>query len=97
MHIYILAALVFGVTAALVAFSKGRSSIGWFLCGLVIGPFAFIVAALPCVVREGRFVKCTTCGEVIQADATLCRYCRTELEPAVPQSEEDLRQPASWR
>jgi hypothetical protein len=92
-----LVALVFGVTAALVAHSKGRSSVGWFLCGLVIGPFAFIVAALPCVVRPGRFIKCRTCGEVIQADANLCRYCRTELEPEGVLSDEDIRASASWR
>jgi hypothetical protein len=102
MHVYMLVAVVFAVTAALLAHSKGRSSVGWFLCGLVIGPFAFIVAALPPVVRRGRFSKCPTCGEVVRADANMCRYCRTELEPEGAVSpagiaEDAVGEPAAWR
>ena len=81
MHVYILMGFTFAVTAALIAYSKGRNSLGWFIAGFVIGPFALIVAALPRVTREGLYVRCPSCAEVIRADATLCRYCKAQLEP----------------
>ena len=81
MNLYFVIAVVFAVVASIIAHSKGRNSLGWFISGLFIGPFALIVTALPPVPREGRFERCPLCGEVIQADARLCRYCGREIEP----------------
>ena len=47
MHAVFVVALVFGVVSSIIACSKGRNSLGWFLAGLLIGPFALVVAALP--------------------------------------------------
>jgi hypothetical protein len=77
---YILAAIMFGVVAGLVAHTKGRSVFGWGTAGLNIGPFALIVAALPKKKKDGYYDVCPACHEVIKAEASLCRHCGTQLE-----------------
>ncbi len=72
---YLISSAVFSIASALIAYSKGRNSLGWLIAGLAIGPFALIVALLPAEPREGRFVRCQSCAEVIAAEATLCRFC----------------------
>lgn len=76
MLFYYVAAFVFGVVSSIVAYHKGRNSLGWFIAGLIIGPFALVVAALPNAVGEGQFVRCPSCSEAIRADAKTCRYCK---------------------
>lgn len=83
MYIYLVAAFVFGVTASLIAYEKGRNSLGWFLAGLFIGPFALVVALLPRTVREGRYARCPVCTEIVRSDANSCRFCGKELEPSL--------------
>jgi hypothetical protein len=88
-------ALVFGVLsavgAATIAHAKGRSVVGWAICGLCIGVFAFVVAALPS--REGidqraartygmavgGFRLCPTCAEAVRVEARKCRFCQSPL------------------
>lgn len=82
MSFYVLAAGVFAVVASIAAHSKGRNSLGWFLAGLCIGPFALLVSALPNVPRAGQFKRCSCCGEVIREDAMVCRFCGREAAPA---------------
>ncbi|MFC1596768.1 hypothetical protein ACFL5Q_02370 [Planctomycetota bacterium] len=72
-------ALVFGVASSMIACSKGRNSVGWFLAGLIIGPFALVVAALPPVVREGQYKLCPGCAEIIRTEASRCRHCALVL------------------
>jgi hypothetical protein len=79
MHVYIVVAITFAITSSVIAYSKGRNSLGWFLCGLLIGPFALVVAALPPVVRQGQFTRCAACGEIVRAQANVCRYCGRAL------------------
>ncbi len=85
MHVYIAVAITFAIAASVIAYSKGRNSLGWFLAGLLIGPFALIVAALGPVPREGLFVQCGACCEVIRAEATICRYCGRAVKPRAPE------------
>jgi hypothetical protein len=77
---YILVAILFGVVSGLLARSKGRSVLGWFLVGLIIGPFALIVAVMPPTAQEGRFIECPACCEVIQSEARVCRHCGSQVE-----------------
>ncbi len=77
---YILVTIIFGVVSAIVARTRGRSIIGWFLAGLLLGPFALIVAVLPPRPKEGEYVRCPACYEVIRAEASLCRFCGSHLE-----------------
>ena len=80
MHAFWLITLVFGVVASVIAYGKGRNSLGWFLAGSFLGPFALIVAFLGPVEREGMFAECPECREVVREEALRCRYCRTALE-----------------
>ena len=82
MHAVFLVALVFGLVSSIIAHSKGRNSLGWFLAGLLIGPFALVVAALPLAVRNGQFKRCPGCAEIIQEEANRCRYCELVLNEA---------------
>jgi len=77
---YILICMVFGVAAAVVAHSKARNALGWFLCGLMLGPFSLVVAALPRALKEGHTQRCPQCYEVVLARAQLCKYCKSSLE-----------------
>lgn len=80
MPVYLLVSFCFAVVASVLAYGKGRNSLGWFVAGLFIGPFALIVGLLPPAPREGQYVRCAMCAEVIQADARRCRFCGTALE-----------------
>jgi len=82
----------FGVVSATIASSRGRSGLGWFLLGVLFGPFGLVVALLPSaedtrqaqarqdgLAPGGR--KCPFCAEVVHAEALVCRYCHRELGP----------------
>jgi hypothetical protein len=80
MHAFWIVTLVFGVIASLIAHSKGRNSLGWFVSGMLVGPFGLVVALLPPIAREGMYVKCPLCREVIREDASTCRFCGGLIE-----------------
>jgi len=80
MHYYWIAAFIFGVVSSLIAFSKGRNSLGWFIAGIFIGPFALVVAALPPVAGNAKFSSCVACAEVIRTDATVCYHCGAAVD-----------------
>ena len=75
----IIVSIVFAVVTSVIAHGKGRSVFGWFIAGLLVGPFALVVALLPAVPKEGRFRLCPACSEVVPTDAALCRYCGSSL------------------
>jgi hypothetical protein len=79
MHAFWLVTFVFGVVASVIAYSKGRNSLGWYLAGMFLGPFALIVAFLPPVERPGMYVRCPSCKEVIRQEAATCRYCHSGI------------------
>jgi hypothetical protein len=39
--------LLFGVIASVIAMNRGCSGFGWFLLGIVLGPFAIALAFMP--------------------------------------------------
>jgi len=77
---YIIVAIIFGVVSGTVACDKGRSAIGWFLAGLMIGPFALAVIALPTKPKSGRYAECPACFEIVKDEASVCRFCGTAFE-----------------
>jgi ribosomal protein S27AE len=79
----VLSWLLFGVVSAFVARKKGRSGCGWFVLGVLLGPFGLILAFAAS--RHGPVLlapseppplkKCPTCGEPIPRETGRCRPC----------------------
>lgn len=78
------------IISAVVASNKGRSGIGWFFAGLLLGPFGFAVALLPAIKKEQPIPeaevlrKCPFCAEMIKPDAIKCRFCGSEVPTITP-------------
>lgn len=81
------------IASMVIATDKGRSGIMWFFLGMLFGPLAFIVAALPKSIVGGEsdtyLRKCPFCAEVIKTRAVKCRYCGSEM----PKTETTQREP----
>jgi hypothetical protein len=79
------AALVTGIVAS----SKGRSGILWFILGCPFGLFALLLVALmPAVQRRdpnapspNTHVRCPDCRELVYHDARKCKHCGITLVP----------------
>jgi hypothetical protein len=92
------------IACPLVAESKGRDVLGWFLLGLVFGPLAFLViwamapqqasdiAYLLGLPRFGTYARkvCPSCMSSVHADAKVCRYCHRNV-PEAPEVVRNLR------
>ena len=74
MEIAIVLWIFFGIVTAIVASGKGRSGCGWFLIGVLFGPFGLIAAF-----AVGSSYQCPKCKKGIDKEATICPYCRTEF------------------
>ncbi len=71
--------LILAFIPATVASHKGRSFALWWLYGYVVFPIATIHAVL--ADDSALRWRCPVCSELILRQATLCRYCGTEVEP----------------
>jgi hypothetical protein len=83
--------LGFIILTTIVASSKGRSTVGWFLLSVFFGIFALIHVALlpslkkdPLAVTPETHVRCPECREFVFMDATKCKHCGIKLVPTAP-------------
>jgi len=83
---YLIIWFLFGLVAAVIANSKGRSGCGWFLLGVLIGPFSLVIAFLPAIpAKTGEptpetHVVCPDCAELIRKEARVCKHCGCRLK-----------------
>lgn len=80
----IIGVLLSGMTCAIIAERKGRSSIGWFAIGVL---FSYIALPLLCVATDvekqekekPKPKECPQCGAENAANARVCRMCKQIL------------------
>jgi len=94
--------LVFSVVAGIIAGSKNRSGIGYFLISIVLSPIVglLLAAFLPVIVEAPKTVvevdpvethtKCPECRELVLIDARKCKHCGAALTPTTPPTEEEI-------
>ena len=94
-------AVVFGLMTGVIARSKGRSFIGWWLYGALSSPIAFFHALLMAPKKRsartrGRpaevLRRCPHCGAAIKPDLEVCPQCWRVLpgDGAGAEREDDL-------
>ena len=89
---YLLLAVLLGLIPPMIARSKGRGFVRWWLYGTVLFvvalPHALLLKPEIKVVERQRLAqglkKCPFCAEMIKPDAKVCRYCRRDLPPPEP-------------
>jgi len=76
--------VLIGLVSAIIAARKGHSGCGWFVLGILFGPFSLVFALLvprnPALsarmTLQGKARRtCPHCAEQIRSEAVRCSYC----------------------
>ena len=82
---YFFLALICAFVTAYINRRKGRSAVAGVIVGLFFGPIGVILALLTSTnhdaletrsIDSGAGKKCPDCGELVRAEARICRHCR---------------------
>lgn len=93
----IIIAFICGVISAVVAVNKGRSGVGWFVIGNLLGPLGLVLSLVvsknqqaveQAAIATGDMRKCPFCAELIKSEASVCRHCGREIKDAPRSSPE---------
>lgn len=93
--IYVFVWLLCGVIAAAIYSRKGRPGAAAFIVGVLLGPLGVLLALLSstdtaaverAALASGASKKCPHCGEIVRAEASVCRYCQRDLPAQVAQT-----------
>lgn len=93
---FLVIVVLIGLLPAMVAASKGRSFVGWWIYGsllfIVALPHALLLKADQRAldaraIGSGDSKKCEHCAEIIRRDAKVCRYCGRDVAAPVASSE----------
>jgi hypothetical protein len=92
---YIAFALIIGLLPASIAKNKGKDFVIWWIYGaalfIVALPHALMMDAdadaleFNAIAKGGK--KCPDCGEVVKAEAKICRFCQRPIVEGVAKSE----------
>ncbi|WP_420386241.1 zinc ribbon domain-containing protein [Roseivirga sp.] len=80
MGAYLILWFICGVVASLITRSRGRSEIGGFFLGALLGPLGIIVAlVVPKDPSKLGYTECPYCAEYIKPNARVCKHCGRDL------------------
>ncbi|TCP80826.1 hypothetical protein C8J31_11467 [Rhizobium sp. PP-CC-2G-626] len=85
--------IICGIVTGIIASSKGRTGVGWFLIGSLLGIFGLIlIACLPSLrsspqstqaLPEHRLtMTCPDCAETVLQAANVCKHCGVRFSGA---------------
>ncbi len=77
---YVVIALSFGLSAAIVGRIKGSSFFIWFVIGAVVPVIGLLAAIAFRSERDEPRRECPTCGRVCKLHDAVCVRCGTDLE-----------------
>jgi len=90
-------AVILGLIPAAIASKKGGSFMLWWLCGAML----FIVALPMAIIMKPQdklsvtgLRKCPECAEYVQAEAKICKHCKSELTPLTNSEKKQLTKKA---
>ena len=84
---YAIVWIICGVVSAFLANKKGRSVLGWFIIGFLLGPIGLIIVFL----IGGK--SCDYCKKSIHKDAVICPFCQQKVTPK-PKVQSKILHPA---
>ena len=89
----IILAIVLGLIPAAIASTKGRSFMAWWLCGALVFIIALPIAIFMKPLNKKAIAgmrKCPKCAEYVQAEAQICKHCKSDLVPLTGNEKKQL-------
>lgn len=75
---FIILVLLLGLIPAMIAKSKGRSFLGWYIYGVLL----FIIALVHSLIigpSSSLVRKCPFCAENVKVEASVCPHCQRDI------------------